>query len=96
MSSTKTSKYDILRKPLMTEKSSSLGNGAAFLVHPKASKIEIREAVERIYEVKVDKVRVINSMGKMKRVQLSLGRQAKTKKAYITLRDGSFGFVEGL
>jgi large subunit ribosomal protein L23 len=99
------SDYDILRAPVVTEKSSMLagnsrsGPGTAFMlkVHPRATKDEIKAAIERIYKVDVIKVNTINYMGKVKRARRSEGRQDKFKKAFVTLKEGqTVNIVEGL
>ncbi len=100
MASIKKTAFDIIRRPCITEKAAAISSGSdkvVFEVHPDANKIEIREAIEKIFNVKVAKVRTINSMGKIKRVRLSAGRQASWKKAYITLQPGSsINVIEGL
>jgi large subunit ribosomal protein L23 len=101
MSSTKSSHFEILRKPLITEKTATFGStrdGVVFEVHPRANKIEIRDAVEKIFAVKVAKIRVVNQLGKVKRVKAISGQQKARKKAYITLVKGSNSIevVEGL
>lgn len=97
--------YDVLRFPVVTEKSSLIagnsasGPGTALVlkVDPRASKTEIKEAVQRIYKVDVLKIRTINYPGKVKRARRAQGRQDKFKKAYITLKEGqSVNVVEGL
>lgn len=92
--------YSILLEPVITEKSSSVvgeGETAVFRVDPRASKTQIREAVERIFEVKVAKIRTVNVRGKMKRTFRSVGRRRYSKKAYISLRAGEkFDLIEGV
>ncbi len=83
--------YDIIRRPLFTEKGSrqqERTNTYAFEVHSGANKIEIRQAVESIFSVKVKKVRTMNVMGKLKRVGASYGRTSDWKKALVTLKEG--------
>ncbi|MCB0358885.1 MAG: 50S ribosomal protein L23 [Bdellovibrionales bacterium] len=100
MGSTKTSKFDILRTPRITEKSAtlnSMANCVVFDVHPDASKRDIKHAVESIFDVTVRSVRTANCMGKVKRVRTHVGRQAAWKKAYVYLAEGSaLNVVEGL
>lgn len=100
MSSIKKTPYDIVRRPRITEKSAALastGERVVFEVHPRANKLEIKNAVEKLFDVKVEAVRTINSMGKVKRVRLDSGRQAAWKKAYVTLKAGSsINVIEGL
>jgi len=89
----------ILRRPLITEKSTLAkeeANQLVFEVDPRANKVEIRQAVEQIFKVKVLKVRTINYQGKRKRLGRSLGRRRHWKKAYVTLAPGhSVEFFEG-
>ena len=89
----------ILRRPLITEKSTLAkeeDNQLVFEVDPRANKVEIRQAVEQIFKVKVLKVRTINYQGKRKRLGRSMGRRRHWKKAYVTLAPGhSVEFFEG-
>ena len=100
MGSVKATIYGILREPKLTEKTASVGsksNTVVFEVHPKANKNEIKNAVEKLFDVKVESVRTINSLGKVRRVRAAAGRQRSSKKAYIKLRQGStIDIIEGL
>lgn len=84
--------YDVILKPIITEKSM---NGMAekkyvFLVHPEATKTQIKEAVEKMFAgTKVDKVNTVNADGKKRRRGMIVGRSAKTKKAYVKLTEDS-------
>lgn len=83
--------YDVIRSPLITEKGtlvSELGNQVLFKVRRDASKFAIREAVEKLFKVKVTKVRTANYLGKSRRVGKSMGQRPPWKKAYVTLADG--------
>ena len=84
--------YDVILKPLVTEKSMS-GMGEkkyTFLVHPEANKSQIKEAVEKMFEgTKVKRVNTMNNEGKTKRRGMTFGKTAKTKKAIVTLTDES-------
>lgn len=84
--------YDVILKPVITEKSMS-GMGEkkyTFLVHPEANKIQIREAVEKMFEgTKVAKVHTMNAIGKKKRRGMTVGKTAKTKKAIVQLTEDS-------
>ncbi len=83
--------YEILTAPLITEKGTlvnELGNQVVFRVRPDANKLEIRRAVERLFKVKVTRVRTSNVLGKMRRVGRSIGRRPNWKKAYVTLGEG--------
>ena len=84
--------YAILLSPVITEKSALVGaNGrtVSFRVDPRASKEEIRGAVERVFSVKVEGIRTCRFMGKTKRTMRGLGKRAGFKKAYVTLVQGS-------
>jgi large subunit ribosomal protein L23 len=77
--------------PHVSEKSARLaneGNQYVFRVRRDATKPQIRAAVEFLFEVKVDKVRVVNQPGKEKRFGRSLGRRQAWKKAYVRLEEG--------
>ncbi len=82
---------DIVKKPVVTEKSMSLleENKYTFIVDPRANKIEIRKAVEELFNVKVDKVRTMRVKGKLKRVRNRWGRTPEVKKAIVTLKAGN-------
>ena len=80
--------YDVILKPVVTEKSMS-GMGEkkyTFLVHPEATKSQVKEAVEKMFEgAKVARVNTMNLDGKKKRRGMIIGRTAKTKKAIVQL-----------
>lgn len=92
--------YGLLRQPVITEKSSLVstqGNTVVFRVASGATKPQIKEAIERIYKVKVEGVRTVNYMGKPKRTTRSQGRRAAFKKAYVSIEQGKqIDVVEGL
>ncbi len=94
------SDFSVLLSPVITEKSSVFqeqGSRVVFRVCPKASKEEIKQAVERVFNVNVDSVRTCNYLGKVKRTNKSIGRRSSYKKAYVTLEVGqSIDIVEGL
>ncbi len=84
--------YDIILKPVITEKSmAGMGDKKyTFLVHPDANKIQIKQAVEKMFEgTKVARVNTMNLDGKKKRRGMIVGRTAKTKKAIIQLTPDS-------
>ena len=86
--------YDVILKPVVTEKSmAGMGDKKyTFLVHPDATKIMIKEAVEKMFEgTKVAKVNTMNCEGKKKRVRgtMQFGMTAKTKKAVVQLTEDS-------
>ena len=87
------SAYDIIRKPVLTEKSyAELPDKTyTFIVDKDANKVEIRKAVEEVFQVKVDSVRTVNTLGKIKRQGAHQGRRPSTKKAYVTLTKDSKG-----
>ncbi len=92
--------YQIIRRPIITEKSSlqkDRHNQYTFEVDPDANKIEIKEAVEKIFKVKVSEVRTSNYAGKRKRLGRSMGRRPDWKKAVVMLRAGEhIEFFEGV
>ena len=78
--------YDVILKPVITEKSMAGEKKYTFLVHPEANKTQIKEAVEKMFEgAKVAKVNTLNADGKNKRRGMVVGKTAKTKKAIVTL-----------
>ena len=89
--SAKPEHYDIIRRPVITEKSTmaSEANAVVFEVHADATKPAIRNAVEALFEVKVKAVNTLNNTGKVKRFRGRLGKRADVKKAYVTLEDGN-------
>ena len=80
--------YDVILKPVITEKSMA-GMGEkkyTFLVHPQATKTQIKEAVQKMFDgVKVESVNTMNMDGKTKRRGMTFGKTAKTKKAIVKL-----------
>ena len=83
--------FDVLIKPLLTEKITGLqdqANRVAFVVRKSATRVEIRFAVESALKVKVKSVNVMNVMGKTKRQGRFVGKRADWKKAIVTLREG--------
>ena len=83
---------DIIKAPVVSEKSYGLidRNAYTFHVHPDANKIEIRNAIEEIFNVRVSKVNTLNRAGKRKRNRKAwtLGQRASTKRAIVTLVEG--------
>lgn len=89
--------WDILKSPVITEKAirakeesveEGQGQILSFRVDRHATKTEIKSAVEKIFNVKVDHVRTVNCMGKIKRQGRFEGRRPSWKKAYVTLKKG--------
>ncbi len=83
--------YDIIVSPVITEKATlaSENNQVIFKVAPYATKPQIKEAVERLFSVKVKAVNTINRKGKVKRFRGVRGKQNDIKKAVVTLHEGS-------
>lgn len=93
-------KYDVIKKPLFTEKGTYLKekeNKILVEVDRGANKIQIRDAVERIFDVKVSSVRIVNVRPKKKMQGRQEGTTSARKKAIITLRKGEkLDFIEGV
>ncbi len=89
--------YSVIQTILVTERSMELSdeNKYVFKVDPSANKIDIRVAIESIYDVKVSSVNVMNRIGKKKRMGKSpkIGRRANWKKAVVTLSEGEISIV---
>jgi len=91
--------YHVIKRPLVTEKGThqaqqshsatrhkpARGGSFAFEVHRDASKVEVKQAIEKIYNVKVLSVRTSNRQGKTRRVRYKIGRTADWKKAVVVL-----------
>ena len=85
------SPYQILKKPVITEKSVDARERArtlCFQVDPRATKVEIREAVQTLFKVKVDSVRTAIFHGKTRRRGRTVGRRPDWKKAFVKLQPG--------
>ncbi|GAB94207.1 large subunit ribosomal protein L23 [Kineosphaera limosa] len=82
---------DILIAPVVSEKSYSLLDDGkyTFLVDPRANKTEIKIAVENIFGVKVASVNTLNRQGKTRRTRFGTGKRKNTKRAIVTLKEGS-------
>ena len=84
--------HDVIIAPIVSEKSYALLDGGVytFKVHPKSSKPEIHDAVEKIFGVKVVKVNTLNRQGKSKRNRRTgtTGKRPDTKRAIVTLAEG--------
>ena len=83
--------HDIILAPLITEKSTLLKERRAtlvFRVERRANKVEIRQAIEKLFKVKVASVRTENVRGKIKRMGRFSGRRSDWKKAFVTLKPG--------
>jgi large subunit ribosomal protein L23 len=89
--SAKAEHYDVIVKPIITEKATMASeNGAVvFQVAKDANKPQIKEAVEALFGVKVKAVNTVVTKGKVKRFRGQLGSRSDVKKAYVTLEDGN-------
>jgi len=82
---------DVVKRPLVTEKSErnrAEGRQFAFEIHRDATKIQVKQAVEKLFNVHVLAVRTAIVRGKNKRVGRSIGRRPNWKKAFVTLKEG--------
>ena len=95
-----TLQYDIIIRPVVTEKTNiqkEAANQVTFEVDRKANRIEVRRAIERIFNVRVANVRTMQIRGKFKRRGRVLGKRRDWKKAVVTLRPGDrIEFFEGV
>ncbi len=89
--SAKATQYDVIRKPIITEKATmaSEANAVVFEVAIDANKPQIKEAVEAIFGVKVKAVNTLITKGKAKRFKGIAGKRKDVKKAYVTLEEGN-------
>jgi large subunit ribosomal protein L23 len=91
--------YSVLQGPCLTEKAALLQENdgkVIFKVHPKANKIEVKSAVELMFNVRVKDVKTAKIHGKKKRVGKTVGFTSDWKKAYVTLSEGKISFVDEL
>ena len=91
--------YSVIKGPCLTEKGDQLHENygkVVIKVDINANKIEIKDAVEKVFNVKVANVRTTKVRGKLKRVGRHMGRTPDWKKAYITLKEGKINFLEEL
>ena len=82
---------EVLRAPVVSEKAAlaaESGNQYLFKVSTTANKLEIKRAVEKMFDVKVERVRVLNVKGKTKRFGARLGKRSDWRKAYVRLASG--------
>jgi large subunit ribosomal protein L23 len=88
---------DILFAPVVSEKSYTLLDQGkyTFLVDPRANKTEIKIAVEAVFGVKVSSVNTINRPGKTRRTRNGIGKRKDTKRAIVTLREGTIDIFGG-
>lgn len=92
--------YQVIRGPVITEKATvqkGANNQLTFKVDRKANRVEIRHAVEKVFNVRVVKVQTTQMKGKVKRVGRTLGKRRDWKKAIVTLARGdNIEFFEGV
>jgi large subunit ribosomal protein L23 len=88
---------DILLAPVVSEKSYGLLDEGkyTFLVDPRANKTEIKIAVEKVFGVKVAAVNTLNRQGKARRTRAGIGKRKDTKRAVVTLKDGTIDIFGG-
>jgi large subunit ribosomal protein L23 len=88
---------DILLAPVISEKSYGLldENKYTFVVAPDANKTQIKIAVEKVFDVKVSSVNTLNRQGKRKRTRAGFGQRASSKRAIVTLREGTIEIFGG-
>lgn len=83
--------YKVILAPVVSEKTTRVaeqGNQVVFKVIKDANKADVRAAVELVFDVKVEQVRILNVKGKTKRTRFGLGRRSDWKKAYVSLAEG--------
>jgi large subunit ribosomal protein L23 len=92
--------YDIIRGPLVTEKTTlqkELNNQVTFKVDKRANRVEIKDAIEKNFNIKVQKVRTVQVKGKVKQRGRIIGKRADWKKAIVSLMPGQrIDFFEGV
>ena len=89
--SVKAELYDVIRKPIITEKATQASENGAYVfeVSIDSNKPQIKEAVEALFEVKVKAVNTTITKGKAKRFRGQMGKRKDVKKAYVTLEEGN-------
>ncbi|WP_300380486.1 50S ribosomal protein L23 [Clostridium sp.] len=92
--------YDIVRKPVITEKSMTAmaDKKYTFIVQINSNKVQIKRAIEEVFGVKVENVQTMRTMGKTKKMGVHVGKRADFKKAIVTLTEDSkdIEFFEGM
>ena len=88
---------DVLLAPVVSEKSYGLMDEgkSTFVVAADANKTEIKIAVEQVFDVKVESVHTMNRKGKARRTRFGIGKRKDTKRAIVTLREGSIDIFGG-
>ncbi|MCA2970732.1 MAG: 50S ribosomal protein L23 [Acidobacteriaceae bacterium] len=83
--------YEVVRRPIVTEKGltkKEVENTLTFEVHPDANKVQVRQAIEKLFKVKVADVRTLNNEGKLRRRGRFAGYRSDWKKVYVKLKAG--------
>ncbi|MDO3386214.1 50S ribosomal protein L23 [Gilvimarinus sp. SDUM040013] len=83
--------YKVLLGPVVSEKAAivgEMGNQVVFKVAADATKLEVKTAVQALFDAKVEQVRILNVKGKTKRTRYGLGKRSDWKKAYVRLEQG--------
>ena len=90
MASVHKTAHDVILKPVVSEKSYALSDRGqyTFVVAPGANKVEIKQAVEQIFNVKVTNVNTLKRLGKRTRTRFGYGRRADQKRAIVTVAEG--------
>ena len=91
--------YNVIKQPLVTEKSTQGKEGSPlyiFRVDSKATKIDVRRAIEGLFKVKVDTVRTMMNHGKRRRVGRGVAVRPDWKKAIVSLKEGKIEIFEGV
>jgi len=88
---------DVVLAPVVSEKSYGLIDEGkyTFLVDPRSNKTEIKLAVEKIFSVKVESINTINRAGKRKRTKFGWGQRKSTKRAIVTIKEGTIDIFGG-
>lgn len=83
--------FEIIKGPVISEKATLLNqklNKFVLKVHPQANKVQIKEALQRVFNVKVEKVNTLNRVGKSYRVRRTIVEGPTTKRVFVTLKEG--------
>ena len=87
----KLSIFDIIKGPVVSEKATLLNQKLkklVLIVHPQANKVQIKDALQRLFDVKVEKVNTLNRVGKSYRVRRTIVQGSTTKRVIVTLKEG--------
>jgi len=83
--------FEIIRGPVVSEKATLLNqrsNKLLLKVHPQANKTQIKQALQQLFNVKVEKVNTLNRVGKTRRVRRTIVQRSTTKRVIVTLKEG--------